>query len=373
MSNLKELSVKVSFTVATEPYFVCISATEEAEEGLQQEEVLCEEKDSGVCEVQQIYLTTDGSTVVVSEFENEGEEATQLQFLEQSEIVETSGVRQVSLEQWISELTGKGISLPVLPPTPVEIVREETIYVPVIERPPSVKSIIHRKSSPHSCPECHKEFRFECLLRNHMRTHTGERPFQCSDCGKSFRCLSFLTNHIKTHSLARPFKCIQCVKTFRKKADLIKHIRVHTGEKPYKCTICGKSFSQGSYLKIHRECHTSENLHQCPHCDKSFPTAFKLSIHVRYHSMERSYQCNQCGKSFIYASLLRRHKGYHAGERQHLCSICGKSFVYMFDLKKHQRNHERPRIKIPCTLCNKTFAGPEMLRCHLQAYWINSL
>uniref|UniRef100_A0A8C1ETD7 Si:dkey-14d8.1 n=1 Tax=Cyprinus carpio carpio TaxID=630221 RepID=A0A8C1ETD7_CYPCA len=324
--------------VISESELYSIAATEEAEEGLQQEEVL------------------------------------------------------FSLEQWISELTGKGISLPVLPPTPVEIVREETIYVPVIERPPSVKSIIHRKSSPpraavskkaaatpsesqtsqeekrHSCPECHKEFRFECLLRNHMRTHTGERPFQCSDCGKSFRCLSFLTNHIKTHSLARPFKCIQCVKTFRKKADLIKHIRVHTGEKPYKCTICGKSFSQGSYLKIHRECHTSENLHQCPHCNKSFPTAFKLSIHVRYHSMERSYQCNQCGKSFIYASLLRRHKGYHAGERQHLCSICGKSFVYMFDLKKHQRNHERPQIKIPCTLCNKTFAGPEMLRCHLRIH-----
>uniref|UniRef100_A0A672RIG2 C2H2-type domain-containing protein n=1 Tax=Sinocyclocheilus grahami TaxID=75366 RepID=A0A672RIG2_SINGR len=280
------MSPSQSYTEEAEPLadsedFTAIAATEEAEEGLQQEEVLCEEKDSGVCEVQQIYLTTDGSTVVVSEFENEGEEATQLQFLEQAEIVETSGVRQVSLEQWISELTGKGISLPVLPPTPVEIVREETVYVPVIERPPSVKSIIHRKSSPpraavskkvaatpsesqtmqeekrHSCPECHKEFRFECLLRNHMRTHTGERP---------------------------PFKCIQCVKTFRKKADLIKHIRVHTGE------------------------------------------------------------------------------------RQHLCSICGKSFVYMFDLKKHQRNHERPRIKIPCTLCNKTFAGPEMLRCHLRIH-----
>ncbi|KAA0720729.1 hypothetical protein E1301_Tti011518 [Triplophysa tibetana] len=370
--------------------FTTEATAEEAENGIQ-EEALCEEKDSEICEVQQIYLTADGSTVVVSEFENEGEE-TQLQFLEQPDMTETAGVRQVSLEQWISELTGKGISLPVLPPNPVEIVREEMIYVPVVERPPSVKSIIHRKSSPprvavskkqvsvpsesqaaqevkrHACPECHKEFRFECLLRNHMRTHTGERPYQCSDCGKSFRCLSFLTNHVKTHSLARPFKCTHCVKSFRKKADLFKHIRVHTGEKPYKCTICGKSFSQGSYLKIHRECHTSENLHQCPHCDKRFPTAFKLSIHVRHHSMERSYQCNQCGKSFIYASLLRRHKGYHVGERQYLCSICGKSFVYMFDLKKHQRNHERPRMKIPCTLCHKTFAGPEMLRCHLRIH-----
>ncbi len=73
------MSPSQSYTEEAEPLvdseeFTTIAATEEAEEDLQQEEVLCEERDSGVCEVQQIYLTADGSTVVVSEFENKGDE-----------------------------------------------------------------------------------------------------------------------------------------------------------------------------------------------------------------------------------------------------------------------------------------------------------
>ncbi|KAF4079531.1 hypothetical protein AMELA_G00179150 [Ameiurus melas] len=253
------MSPAQSVTEETEP----LDNVETEVETELQEEAVYQESSTGMCEVQQIYLTADGSTVIVSELENGGEDASQLQFLEQSEGVETSEVREISMEEWISQIAGKVLPLSVMPPsTNVDVLTEETAFVPIIERPPSIKSIINRKSSPTQASASRK----------------------------------------------------------------------------------------------------------CPHCDKCFPTAFKLAVHIRYHSMARSYMCNLCGKSFIYASLLRRHKGYHVGERKYLCTICGKSFVYMFDLKKHQRNHEKPRVRIPCRLCHKTFAGPEMLRCHLRIH-----
>lgn len=46
-----------------------------------------------------------------------------------------------------------------------------------------------------------------------------------------------------------------CNKTFSKNFDLRQHIRSHTGEKPFQCIVCGRAFAQKSNVKKHMITH----------------------------------------------------------------------------------------------------------------------
>ncbi|XP_054265996.1 gastrula zinc finger protein XlCGF8.2DB-like [Macrosteles quadrilineatus] len=213
----------------------------------------------------------------------------------------------------------------------------------VFQRPSSFKA--HQRTHnpltarPFSCMDCKNTFIYRCQLRDHIRTHTGERPFKCHSCSKSFARKPCLVAHMVTHSDTQPFQCDVCCKRFGRKYNLAKHMQSHSGERPFGCLSCSRRFKCKQSLDKHHRIHEL-NIYSCAVCHMSFDTKRHLTQHkINEHVSYRPFTCQICQKPFIFKSQLTYHIKEHNLERPYSCRKCNKSYFKKGHLLSHIKQY----------------------------------
>ncbi|EFO15280.1 oocyte zinc finger protein XlCOF26 [Loa loa] len=93
-------------------------------------------------------------------------------------------------------------------------------------------------------------------LKNHERTHIGEKPYSCRKCNESFSRLSSLKNHMKTYIDEKLHSCRECNESFRLKQCLKDHMVTYDKNRLiFNLTVCGMGFLTTRYFKLPKKNH----------------------------------------------------------------------------------------------------------------------